>query len=39
MPANSALYITTTSMYKDVLNDVIITDGIKSRGTNTANLN
>jgi hypothetical protein len=37
MPASSPLYITTTSMHKDVLNDIVITGEIKNRGTNTAN--
>ena len=37
MPANSALYITTTSMHKDILNDIVITGEIKNRGTITAN--
>ena len=37
MLANSPLYITNTSMHKDVLNDIIITGEIKNRGTNTAN--
>jgi hypothetical protein len=33
MPANSPLYITNTSMHKDVLNDIVITGEIKNRGT------
>jgi hypothetical protein len=37
MPANSPFYITTTSIHKDVLNDIVITGEIKNRGTNTAN--
>jgi hypothetical protein len=37
MPANSPLYITNTSMHKDVLNDIVITGEIKNRGTSTAN--
>ena len=37
LPASSPLYITTTSMHKDVLNDIVITGEIKNRGTNTAN--
>ena len=37
MPANSPIYITSTSMHKDVLNDIVITGEIKNRGTNTAN--
>jgi hypothetical protein len=37
MPSNSPLYITYTSMHKDVLNDIIITGEIKNRGTSTAN--
>ncbi len=37
MPSNSPLYITNTSMHKDALNDIIITDEIKNRGTSTAN--
>jgi len=37
MPTNSSLYITTTSMHNDVLNDIVITGEIKNRGTNTAN--
>jgi hypothetical protein len=37
MPANSPLYITYTSMHRDVLNDIVITGEIKNRGTNTAN--
>jgi hypothetical protein len=31
------IYITTTSMHKDILNDIVITGEIKNRGTNTAN--
>jgi hypothetical protein len=37
MPSNSPIYITSTSMHKDILNDIIITGEIKNRGTNTAN--
>jgi hypothetical protein len=37
MPPNSPLYITNTSMHKDVLNDIVITGEIKNRGTSTAN--
>jgi hypothetical protein len=37
MPANSPLYITTTSMHKDILNDIVITGEIKNRGTSAAN--
>jgi Prolyl oligopeptidase family len=37
MPANSSLYITTTSMHKDTLGDIVITGEIKNNGTNTAN--
>jgi hypothetical protein len=37
MPANSPLYITSTSMHKDTLNDIIITGEIKNRGTSTTN--
>jgi hypothetical protein len=37
MPTNSPLYITNTSMHKDVLNDIVIIGEIKNRGTNTAN--
>jgi hypothetical protein len=36
MPPNSPLYITNTSMHKDVLNDIVITGEIKNRGTSTA---
>lgn len=37
MPANSPLYITSTSMHKDTLGDIVITGEIKNRGTTTAN--
>ncbi len=37
MPPNSPIYITNTSMHKDVLNDIVITGEVKNRGTNTAN--
>ncbi|MGB8034610.1 MAG: FxLYD domain-containing protein, partial [Nitrososphaeraceae archaeon] len=37
MPANSSLYITSTSMHKDTLGNIIITGEIKNNGTNTAN--
>jgi hypothetical protein len=37
MPPNSPLYIITTSMRKDILNDIVITGEIKNRGTNIAN--
>jgi hypothetical protein len=37
MPTNSPLFIISTSMHKDVLNDIVITGEIKNRGTNTAN--
>jgi hypothetical protein len=37
MPSNSPIYITSTSMQKDVLNDIVITGEIKNRGTSTVN--
>ena len=37
MPANSSLYITSTSMHKDTLGNIVITGEIKNNGTNTAN--
>jgi hypothetical protein len=37
MPPNSPLFITSISMHKDTLNDIIITGEIKNRGTSTAN--
>jgi SLAP domain-containing protein len=37
MPANSSVYITSTSMHKDTLGNIVITGEIKNNGTNTAN--
>jgi hypothetical protein len=37
MPANSSVYVTSTSMHKDTLGNIVITGEIKNNGTNTSN--